>query len=198
MTIKHNKLTIGIAVLFEIILTATVIFNIISRQFQNIALFFFAIICIILPFIITHISRLKKILLPSNFELISLLFIILTLYFGEIQKFYTLFWWWDLFLHGMFGGYAALIALNLIQGIIIKDKKTTDKRFIILTMIFAFSFSITLGTLWEMFEFLCDYFFNADMVNGGLEDTSTDLLINIFAALITLMIYYHRKLKNKK
>ena len=157
-----------------------------------------AIVGILLPFIITRIAMAKKIKLPSSFELISLLFIILTLYFGEINKFYVLFWWWDLLLHGMFGSYVVIIALHLIQGIIIKEKNSTDERFTLFTVIFAFSFSITLGTLWELFEFLGDYFFNANMVNGGLEDTATDLLIKTLFAFITCIICYRRKLKNKK
>lgn len=194
---KHSKLSIGIAILFEIILITTAIYRIISRQFEGLFLFPGAIICIILPFIITHIANKKKILLPSSFEFISLLFILLALYFGEIMKVYTTFWWWDLFLHGMFGSYAVLVALHLIQGVIIKEEETTEKRFTIFTLIFAFSFSITLGTLWEMIEFLADYFFKADMVNGGLEDTATDLLIKIFFAFITSIIWYYRKMKKK-
>jgi hypothetical protein len=194
---KHSKLSIGIAILFEIILITTAISSIISRQFEGLFLFPGAIICIILPFIITHIANKKKILLPSSFEFISLLFILLALYFGEIMKVYTTFWWWDLFLHGMFGSYAVIVALHLIQGVIIKENETTEKRFTIFTLIFAFSFSITLGTLWEMIEFLADYFFKADMVNGGLEDTATDLLIKISFAFITSIIWYYRKMKKK-
>lgn len=198
MNNKHSKLTIGIAVLFEIILIATAIFKIISGQFEGLFLFPGAIVCIILPFIITHIANKKKIVLPSSFEFISLLFILLALYFGEIMKVYTTFWWWDLFLHGMFGSYAVIIGLHLIQGIIVKEKNITEQRFTIFTLIFSFCFSITLGTLWEMVEFLADYFFKADMVNGGLEDTATDLLIKIFCAFITSIIWYYRKMKTKK
>ncbi|AWK52092.1 hypothetical protein DIC82_14210 [Clostridium beijerinckii] len=198
MNNKHSKLTIGIAVLFEIILIATAIFKIISGQFEGLFLFPGAIVCIILPFIVTHIANKKKIVLPSSFEFISLLFILLALYFGEIMKVYTTFWWWDLFLHGMFGSYAVIIGLHLIQGIIVKEKNITEQRFTIFTLIFSFCFSITLGTLWEMVEFLADYFLKADMVNGGLEDTATDLLIKIFCAFITSIIWYYRKMKTKK
>lgn len=198
MNNKHSKLSIGIAVLFEIILIGTAIFNIISGNLEGLFLFPVAIVCIILPFIITHIANRKNLVLPSNFEFISLLFVLLALYFGEINKFYTIFWWWDLFLHGMFGSYGVIIALHLTQGIIIREKNITEKRFTILILIFAFSFSITLGTLWEMFEFLADYFFTADMVNGGLEDTASDLLIKILFAFITSLIWYYRKIKSKK
>lgn len=114
------------------------------------------------------------------------------------MKFHTIFGWWDLFLHGMFGSYAVIIALHLIQWIIVKEKNTTEQRFTIFTSIFAFSFSITLGTLWEIFEFLSDYFFKIDMTNGSIEDTATDLLLTILLAFITLIIWHYRKMKNKR
>lgn len=198
MNNKNSKLTIRIAVLFEIILITIAISSVASRQLENLTLLLLAIVCITLPFIITYIANKKNIVLPSSFQLASLLFILLAQYFGEIKKFYLIFWWWDLFLHGIFGSYAVIIALCLIQGIIAKEKEATEQRFTLFTVIFAFSFSITLGTLWEMFEFVGDYFFKTNMVNGGLEDTSTDLLVKILFAFITSIICYYRKLKNKK
>jgi len=63
--------------------------------------------------------------------------------------------------------------------------------------IFAFSFSVALGTIWEAFEFSGDFLFKTGMVKGGLEDTSTDILINIAASLITSAYYYLKKRKSK-
>lgn len=196
MNNKNSKLAIWIAVVFEVLLIVASIPSIISGQWKNLGLTLLAIICILIPFIITYIANKKSISLPSNFQLISLLFILLTQYFGEILKFYTMFWWWDLYLHGLFGIYAVIIGLDLMQGIIIKKKEITEQRFVILTLIFAFSFSLALGTLWEMFEFVGDYLFKTNMVNGGLEDTASDILIKILSAFITCIIYYFHKLKN--
>jgi membrane-associated HD superfamily phosphohydrolase len=198
MNNKNSKLAIGIAVLFEIILITTSMLSIASRQWKNLTLSLLAIVCIILPFIITRIANIKNIVLLSSFQLISLLFILLAQYFGQIKKFYLIFSWWDLLLHAIFGGYAVLIALHLIQGIIIKEKEVTKERFTIFTVIFAFSFSIALGTLWEMFEFVGDYLFKTTMVKGGLEDIASDLLIKILSAFITSIICYYRKLRNQK
>jgi len=161
---KKSNLAIGITVLFEIILIGTAIFNIVSKQWSNLTLIITAIICLILPFIITYAANKKKLILPSTFQPITVTFILLALYFGEFLKFYTMFWWWDLFLHGIFGGYGVIIAMHLIQEVIQKEKKVSTKRFATFSLIFAFCFSITLGTLWEIFEFLGDYFFNANMV----------------------------------
>jgi hypothetical protein len=196
MNNRNSKLAIWIAIIFEILLTVTSIPSIISGQWKNLGLNLLAMICIPLPFIITYIANKKNIVLPSSFQLVFLLFILLAQYFGEILKFYTMFWWWDLSLHGLFGIYAVIIALNLMEGIIMKKKETTHQRFVVLTLVFAFCFSLALGTLWEMFEVVGDYILKTDMVNGGLEDTSSDLIIKILSAFITCIIYYYRKLKN--
>jgi len=197
MTNKKSKLAIGITILSEIIFIVTIILNIVSNQQNNLSLLFQAMIYIILPFIITYIANKKNLMLPSTFQPISVTFILLTLYFGEFLKFYSMFWWWDLFLHGSFGCYGVIIALHLLQGIIQKEKYVSTKRFATFSLIFAFCFAITLGTLWEIFEFLGDYFFKTNMVNGGIEDTATDLIVKIVAAFITSIIYYFYKIKSR-
>lgn len=200
MNNKNSKLALGIAALFEIILIITAVTSIASKQWKwyNLALLFLALICIFIPFLLTGIANIKNIVLPESFQLISVLFVILTQYFGEIKKFYITFWWWDLLLHAISGSYAVIIALYLIQGIIIKAKEVTQKRYIVSLAIIAFSFSIALGTLWEIFELTGDYLFKTTMVKGGLEDTSSDLIVKIIAALITSIICYYHKLRNPK
>jgi len=196
MNNRNSKLSVGIAVLFEIILIVTAIVSIATRQWKDLSLALLAIACLMLPLIITHIANIKTIMLPSSFQLITLIFIYMAQYLGEIQEFYQVFWWWDLLLHAIFGSYAVIIALHLVNGTIKKKSDTSKQRFTLFTIVFAFSFSIALGTLWEMFEFTGDYLFKANMVKGGLEDTSTDLLVKIIAALITSVICYYRSLNN--
>ncbi|MFA6940751.1 MAG: hypothetical protein WCQ54_07170 [Clostridiaceae bacterium] len=196
MNNKNSKLALGIAALFEIILIITAVTSIASKQWNDLALIFLAAICILLPFLITSIANIKDIVLPQSFQLISVLFVILAQYFGEIKKFYIVFWWWDLLLHIISGSYAVITVLYLIQGIIIKEKGAAKQRYTIFTLIFAFSFSIALGTLWEMFEFTGDYLFKTTMVKGGLEDTASDLIVKILSALITSIIYYYRLNQN--
>lgn len=195
MNNKNDKLAVWVAIIFEIILIITAIVNTLSRQWSNLLLLLLPAACITFPFIISRIANKKNIVLPSIFQLMTLIFILLSLYFGKVLNFYVTFWWWDLFLHGIFGIYGVIVGLHLTQGIIIKNKNVTKKRFTIFTIIFAFTFSITLGTLWEIYEFLGDYFFKTKMANGGLEDTALDLLIKILCALTTSVICYFRNSK---
>ena len=195
---KKSKVAIGITILFEIILIGTATFNVISKHKNNLFILFAAMFFILLPFIITYIANKTKLMLPSSFQPLAVIFILLALYFGEFLKFYSRFWWWDLFLHGAFGCYGVIIALHLLLGIIRKEKNISTRRFAIFSVTLAFCFSITLGTLWEIIEFLCDYFFKTNTVNGGLEDTATDLIVKIIGAFVTSLISYHSKLKNLK
>ena len=92
----------------------------------------------------------------------------------------------------------AIIGFHLIQGIFNREENASKQKFAFFSIIFAFSFSITLGVLWEIFEFLSDYFFKTDMTSGSLEDTMTDLIIKVSLALVTSIIYYFRQIKNSK
>lgn len=192
---KNNKLVIVIAVLFELILITTVMTAVLSRQWKILYLSLLAAVCLILPFIVTYISNMKNIMLPPSFNLVSLLFIFSAQYLGEIKKFYDIFWWWDILLHGLFGMYAVIISLYIMQGIIKKKQGITKQRLILFNGVFSFSFSIALGTLWEIFEFTADYFFKTNMVTGGLQDTATDLIAKISTAFITCAVYYHHSLR---
>ena len=156
-----------------------------------------SIVCIALPFIITYIANKKKLLLPPSFNLISVIFLFSAMYLGEINNFYTRYPWWDLLLHAVFGSYAVTVSLHVIRGIIRREIEVSKNRFIMFSAIFAFSFSVALGTIWEAFEFSGDLLFKTGMVKGGLEDTSTDILINIAASLITSAYYYLKKRKSK-
>ncbi|SHI52275.1 hypothetical protein [Desulfosporosinus lacus] len=199
MNNQYSTLSLGMALFFEIILIYTAIEDIAFRQWKNLSLAMLAVVCLIFPFIVTRIANQRNILLPSGFQTIALVFIFFAQFLGEIKNFYVIFWWWDLFLHAIFGSYAVIIALYLIEGIFKKRQEISEQRFRLFAVIVAFSVAIALGTLWEMFEFIGDYLFNTNMVKGGLEDTSMDLLVKIAAAFCTAIFYYYfHGLKHKE
>lgn len=189
---RSGKLATGIAVVFGIVLVISVIFNIASKQWKELSLSLFTLGCLGLPFEISHYLKRKGILLPSSFQWLTLIFIFMAQYFGEIQKFYLIFWWWDLLLHAIAGSYGVIIGLQLPQDIIQKARNTSKERFAFFSVLFAFCFSVTLSTLWEMFEFVGDFLVKSNMVKGGIEDTSTDLLITLLTAMITTILSHFR------
>lgn len=195
MNRSHDNLALGAFALFQIIILIKLVGSIISHNRRMTALSILAVVCLTFPLIITRIAYRKKMTLPNRFQLIMVIFLFLTQYLGEIKGFYIKYWWWDLLLHAIFGSYMVITALFLTKGIIIKENETTDKRFAFSCSVFAFCFSVALGTLWEIFEFSGDYLFKSHMIKGGLEDTATDLMVKALAALITSIIFFFRKVR---
>lgn len=183
-----------IAVVFEIILIGTTIFNIIIKQWGNVFLCILAMVVLTAPFIIKYITNKNQIALPKSFELVTVVFVILAQYFGEILNFYNLLWW-DWFLHGAAGWYLFIIGICIYKSINIPKKEINKKVVILLSIIFSFSFSIAVGVLWEVFEAAGDYLFKTNMTKNGLTDTAEDLLIKTVTTFITSLTYYFHKLK---
>lgn len=142
-------------------------------------------------------ARKHKIKIPAEFEFLSVFFIFLTLYLGNIQGFYEKFWWWDLFLHTSSGfmlgivGFLLIFILNETQDIILNLKPG-------FMALFAFSFAISLGTIWEIFEFTMDSFFDISMQQSGLVDTMWDLIVDSMGALVISLMgaAYYKKMNH--
>ena len=68
---------------------------------------------------------------------------------------------------------------------------------------FAFLFAVTIGTLWEIFEFFMDQFFGLNMQKpmlgdpSGLTDTMWDMIVNAIGATCISFVGW-RYLKSKQ
>lgn len=119
--------------------------------------------------------------LPPSFLAAIALFILATLYLGEVQDFYDRFWWWDLALHfgsAMgFGILGFLLVFMLFQG----DRYAAPPWAM---GVLSFCFAMTVGALWEIFEYAMDTFFGFNMMKSGLPDTMGDLIVNAVGATL--------------
>ena len=75
-----------------------------------------------------------------------------------------------------------------------KVKLHLAKRFV---AIFAFTFSLSMGALWEIIEFVIDQVFDLNMQKSGIVDTMTDLIVDTIGALIISISSYYYILKVK-
>ena len=55
---------------------------------------------------------------------------------------------------------------------------------------FAFCFAVAMGATWEVFEFVMDQLFGFNMQKSGLMDTMSDLIVDVFGALIGSLAGY--------
>ncbi len=127
--------------------------------------------------------------IPTEFETLTVLFICLSLFLGEVQEFYLRYWWWDFALHGgaglLVGMTGFLLVYTLNQNI--KAGLQLTPRFI---AIFAFMFALGIGYIWEVFEFAMDSFFGLNMQKSGLVDTMADMIVNLVGALLVSIAGY--------
>ena len=122
--------------------------------------------------------------LPQSFLAAIALFVLATLYLGEVQDFYNRFWWWDLALHfgsAMgFGILGFLLVFMLFQG----DRYAAPPWAL---GALSFCLAMTVGALWEIFEFAMDTIFGFNMMKSGLPDTMGDLIVDAVGAALAAL-----------
>jgi hypothetical protein len=140
----------------------------------------------LIPIVLSSRTRLR---IPAEFQLLTILFVFFSLFLGEIRGYYTRFWWWDIALHAGSGLLLGILGFLLVY--ILNESERVDvhlqPRFV---AVFAFSFAVTIGALWEVFEFAMDRIFATNMQKpmlgdpSGLTDTMWDLIVDAAGALI--------------
>lgn len=142
---------------------------------------FVALATLVLTAVPVLVVRRFDVELPLNFIAAIAVFLFATLFLGEVLDFYERYWWWDLVLHGGsaagFGLIGVIFALFLFEG----DRYAAPPWALSLI---AFSFAVTIGGLWEIFEFAMDQLFGLNMQKTGLDDTMWDLIVNAAGAFL--------------
>ena len=128
-------------------------------NYHNVFLCVLTLVLFVIPFFIEDKFKVK---IPTVLEIIILIFIFSAEILGEIQNFYNIFPKWDMILHTLNGFLAAAIGFSLID-ILNTTEKIHFKMSPIFVALVSFCFSMTVGIVWEFFEFTADRYFNADM-----------------------------------
>ncbi|MCV6594044.1 MAG: hypothetical protein OIF48_13895 [Silicimonas sp.] len=161
-----------------IILTAATLFALVTAHWSNVFVTVTALFLTLLPNVFSDRFQIR---LPLTFLAAMSLFVFGTLFLGEVFDFYERFWWWDVLLHASsavgFGIIGFLFVFYLFQG----DRFAAPP---IALATIAFALAITIGTLWEIFEFAMDQIFGLNMQKSGLVDTMWDLIVDSLGALL--------------
>lgn len=119
--------------------------------------------------------------LPIGFLTAAVVFIFATIYLGEQADFYDKYWWWDLALH--FGSAMGFSMLGfLLVFTMFEGDRYAAPPIAISTM--AFCLAVTIGAIWEIFEFGMDQAFGLNMQKSGLDDTMSDLIVDCVGAAL--------------
>ena len=170
---ETNKKSIAVYLILRLLVVVSMIFQIIMGSFENV---FMCILALLLFTIPTIISEKFKIGLPSLLEAIIYLFIFSTTILGEINNFYGIIPFWDTLLHTLNGFLCAGIGFSLVDLLNQNSKKISLSPFYIVLV--AFCFSMTIGILWEFFEFTADSVFKTDMQKDRLVQSISSVKLN--------------------
>ena len=133
------------------------------------------------------LARWFEITLPLTFVAATTLFVVASVFMGEAFDFYERFWWWDLVLHGSsalgFGLLGFVLVLMMFEG----DRFAAPPWAMCLL---AFAIAVSIGAMWEIFEFGMDQFFGLNMQKSGLNDTMGDLIVDVIGAACASWIGY--------
>lgn len=134
-----------------------------------------------------HLCKKIDFYFPRSLITASVIFIYATLFLGEVANFYQRYWWWDTILHiGSAIGFGLLGFTLLI--LLFRSKRITASP--TLLSVFAFSFALALGALWEIWEFTLDQLFGLNTQSNGLNDTMWDLIVDTLGALVAALSGY--------
>ncbi len=123
---------------------------------------FFCALTILLLYLPSWIQVRLHIELPPALEITILCFIYAAEILGEVNSFYVVVPHWDTMLHTLNGFLCAAVGFSLVILLNDDENLTFDLSPFFLALV-AFCFSMTIGVLWEFFEFGMDFFFHTDM-----------------------------------
>lgn len=165
------KLTVYLILRFLVILC--MVAQSMHGNWNNVLLCILTLILFTIP---NFISNKFQIELPDTLEIIVYLFIFSSEILGEIQNFYGTFPHWDTMLHTLNGFLCAAIGFSLVDILNTTNSRITmTPSFVALV---AFSFSMTVGVMWEFGEFAMDRYFYKDMQKDTIVNRVSSVKIN--------------------
>lgn len=162
--LRKKKTVSTVYLVLRALVILTMVAQFFNKNFENVFLCVLTLILFVLP---TIFERRLKIDLPDTLEIIILLFIFAAEILGEIQSFYTGFPHWDATLHTLNGFLCAAIGFSLVDMFNRSEHFSLSLSPVFMAIV-AFCFSMTIGVLWEFFEYFMDQFFLLDMQKDSI------------------------------
>ena len=150
---------VALYVILRLIVVASMISAIIRGNYESAFVCILVLVLFMLPAII---ERKLNIDLPNTLEIIILLFIFAAEILGELGSYYITYPNWDTILHVTSGFLTAAVGFSMID-ILNQDSKIKFTLSPAFCAVAAFCFSMTVGVLWEFYEFLMDRLLRMDM-----------------------------------
>ena len=168
---KRSSLAIYLILRFLVVIC--MILQIIRGDLNNALLCLLSLVLLFAPL---FIQNKYEITLPDSLEISIYLFIFSAEILGEINNFYGIIPHWDTCLHTINGFLATAVGFSLVD-LLNKNSKDINLSPFYLCLV-AFCFSMTIGILWEFFEYGGDKLVKFDMQKDTLITNVSSVYLN--------------------
>lgn len=172
--VQNKKLILTVYWVLRFLVVLTMILQAFNRDYQSVLVCGLTLVLFMLPSII---ERRLHIDLPDTLEIVLLLFIFAAEILGEIREFYVLVPHWDTALHTINGFLFAAIGFCIVN-LLNENKKISMSLSPFYMAVAAFCFSMTIGVLWEFFEWGMDCLFDLDMQKDTVLNSISSVTIH--------------------
>jgi hypothetical protein len=195
MATKNKKRSVGVNfIMFWAIRLILILLFAFSITTEGILLQTLSFIAFLLTFIPGFLSKYFKIRVPAAFEMILLMSIFGFLFLGEVRNLYDNFWWWDILLNFIASIALGFIGLSVLFVLYQEGQIDTNPIFI---AVITFLFAVSMGALWEIFEFALDLSLGTGLQRGSLIDTMEDMIVTVIGAVAVSVLGFICILNNK-
>lgn len=156
---ERKKPVLLVYLILRLLVVVTMVLQILNHRYENVYICILTLILFMVPSIL---ERRLHIELPDALEIIILCFIFAAEILGEINEYYLRLSFWDTLLHTINGFLFAAIGFSLVN-ILNENKNVSFTLSPFYVAVMAFCFSMTIGVLWEFFEWNMDMWFGLDM-----------------------------------
>ncbi len=159
MELREHRSSFLVYFILRILVIVMFVLQLLNHNYENAFLCILTLILLVMPSLIQVTFKIE---LPSALEITILIFIFAAEILGEIQEFYLAFPFWDTVLHTLNGFLAVAIGFSMVD-LLNRSERLKFELSPLFMAIVAFCFSMTIGVVWEFFEFGMDQFFGLDM-----------------------------------
>ena len=157
--IREHKGLFAVYLLLRLSVILTLVAQVFNRDWESV---FFCALALFLMTIPSFIEHNWHIDIPDTLEIIVIVFIYAAEILGELKAYYINVPFWDTMLHTTTDFLAAAVGFSLCDIFNRNENIKFDLSPFFLAFV-AFCFSMTVGVLWEFFEFGMDFFTGSDM-----------------------------------
>lgn len=173
-TIHRQPVVFAVYLVLRLIVLGTLVSSVIRGEYESAFICLLVLVLFVLPFFIQQNFGIE---LPSTLEIIILLFIFAAEILGELECYFITYPHWDSMLHTTTGFLCAATGFALID-ILNRNSRIKFELSPIYVALAAFCFSMTVGVLWEFFEFGMDRLFHMDMQKDTVVQSITSVMLD--------------------